>query len=115
MNREGETYEAVCVLTVGNPAQALFAKALLESSGIASEIRNEFLFNARGGVAMGPESLPQLWVDAHDADAALEVLRQAEPAPEPWTCPKCGTVLEGQFSTCWSCGTDRSLPDGTAR
>jgi hypothetical protein len=27
-----------------------------------------------------------------------------------WTCPKCGEKVEGQFDSCWSCGTKR---DGT--
>lgn len=26
---------------------------------------------------------------------------------EPWTC-QCGQVIQGQFSSCWNCGKDRT-------
>jgi hypothetical protein len=25
----------------------------------------------------------------------------------PWTCPKCGESVEGQFEACWKCGTPK--------
>jgi RNA polymerase subunit RPABC4/transcription elongation factor Spt4 len=28
-------------------------------------------------------------------------------AGEPWTCSRCGEVLEPQFAQCWNCGTPR--------
>ena len=24
-----------------------------------------------------------------------------------WRCPRCGETIEGQFTDCWSCGTER--------
>jgi hypothetical protein len=46
--------------------------------------------------------------DLPAAQLIIDEFRQGGPAkthPQPsWTCPKCGEVLEGQFTTCWKCG-----------
>lgn len=25
----------------------------------------------------------------------------------PWKCPECGEEVDGQFTNCWQCGTNR--------
>jgi rubrerythrin len=55
-----------------------------------------------------------VWVNEQDVDRAMQIIsemKEGGPATiEPqsnWTCPKCGEVLEGQFSNCWNCSTER--------
>lgn len=80
-------------------------RALLESEGIPSRIRNEFLAGAAG-------ELPPLdcWPELCVAPALEERARraiaeaQAAPAAPDWTCPGCGERIEGQFTACWNCG-----------
>lgn len=33
---------------------------------------------------------------------------QSFKSPESWQCPQCAEQVEGQFSSCWKCGTDRA-------
>jgi hypothetical protein len=83
-------------------------KNILESEGIACQIRNEHL-----GAIMGEmpfvEVWPQLWVKNDlDYDRALQLIGEAnsdESPGEPWRCRRCGEENEGQFAACWSCGT----------
>ena len=100
-----------------NPAEAHHAKGLLENEGIAAEIRGEALFGARGEVPWH-EAMPSVWVLEEDAPRAREILEDyhaddVSSSPwEMWSCPKCGETLEGQFTQCWACGSER--PDGSA-
>ena len=84
-------------------------KNLLESEGIVAFIRNEHLGGVLGEMPF-TEVWPQLWVaNDLDHDRALQLINAAvteESPSEPWTCRKCGEQNEGQFSACWSCGTD---------
>jgi hypothetical protein len=95
-------------------AEAQFVKALLEAEEIPAVIQGGPLQAVLGEIPVSPESLPTVWVDETDVDRAMVIideLNQGGPAatsPQPsWTCPKCGEVLEGQFSTCWNCGSTR--------
>lgn len=103
------------VFVAQHPAEAHLVKGLLESRGIAGEVRGEALFGTRGEAPVTPETLPSVWVlDDKDGDAALEVLRDfrqtgagTTTAVQQWVCPKCGETLELQFTTCWQCGTNK--------
>lgn len=85
------------------------AKALLELSGIDSEIRNEY--HASGG-HVGFEAIPiELWVrDATQARRAIEILeRELEPdrVGSEWLCQHCGEKNGDSFETCWRCQKPR--------
>lgn len=91
-------------------------KNVLDSHGIASDIRGL----ARGvGVGELPpiEAWPELWVqDESQGEEAMRLLKDAlkpsEHETEPWTCAECGEELEGQFTVCWKCGTNRPETEG---
>ena len=82
---------------------------LLQSEGIPSFIRNEYL-GAIVGEMPFEEVWPELWVknDLH-YDRARQLIDSrnlaAESPASPWRCPGCGTENEGQFAACWTCGT----------
>ena len=82
-------------------------KNILESEGIACEIRNEHL-----GAIMGEmpfvEVWPQLWIrNDLDYDRAMQLIDDEKIVDEspktPWRCRKCDTENEGQFAACWQC------------
>jgi len=81
-------------------------KNVLETHGIACDVRHEFLV---GTLVPGTERWPELWV-ADDAkiDQARGMIRQAardkEPDAESWVCAGCGELIEAQFTKCWRCG-----------
>ena len=83
-------------------------KNILESEGIACELRNEHLGSVMGEVPF-VEVWPQLWiVNDLDYDRAQQLLSadaQAESPSESWQCRHCGEQNEGQFAACWNCST----------
>ena len=85
-------------------------KNLLEVASIEYEVRNEVTHENFPGAAFYPE----LWV-VHEADFARameirDVWRSTPRSREAWKCGNCGEDLEGQFLSCWKCGTGRSDP-----
>lgn len=89
-------------------AAAHYAGAL-RAAGIECEVRNTVLAGALGEIPF-LECAPQVWI-RHPLDEArarelVEQLR-APVAGAPWTCSRCGEVLEPQFAECWSCGAPR--------
>jgi hypothetical protein len=96
------------VFVAQNPTEAHFLKGLLESNGIATEVR-EALFGASGEVPVF-EAFPELWVvDDHQVSEALKVLqnRSSKGDETPWRCAHCGETIEPQFAACWSCNAER--------
>jgi hypothetical protein len=83
-------------------------QSLLESYGIRTFIRNEYGSSVVGELPF-VEVVPQLFVlEPKDVERAKEILKLDLPAEEvtpDWTCPKCGTEVEGSFSHCWNCGS----------
>ncbi len=83
-------------------------KGLLDEAGIPCEVRNE---NSYASFAAGSFA-PELWVlDDADFPKAAE-LRDAwcqsnAATGDSWICPSCGEKSEGQFASCWKCGTAR--------
>lgn len=93
-------------------------KGLFDEAGIPCMIRNDQL-------AMGPGELtpsdcsPEVWIlddeDYPKARQIVEALRNAKvETPDAWTCPDCGEAIEGQFTSCWNCGKERSRDDQTS-
>lgn len=82
-------------------------KSVLDSYGIACEVKSEFPIGTRDRIA-----ITELWVlDDARADEARNILAHAEQKGQPmhpsWKCGKCGELIEGQFDQCWQCGNRR--------
>jgi hypothetical protein len=86
-------------------------KNLLELRGIAATILNQYLNAALGGIPP-MECWPELWVSDADAAQAKQIvnslLADSSPSVSDWTCPQCNEQLEGQFTECWNCDTERN-------
>ncbi len=101
------------VYAARDEAEAYFAKGLLEQAGIESIVQSGDLGPILGAVPFTEETLPSVWVREPDFERAMGVLENLKtntPPPrrgEPWTCPRCGEVIEPQFTHCWKCGTPR--------
>ena len=99
---------------VGQNTQVGLLKDLLEKSFIPCVTRNEFLSVATGEIPF-TECYPELWVlNDEDYLRAKEILDgwlapQSE-TPDSWVCPRCEEKIEGQFASCWKCGTQREDP-----
>jgi hypothetical protein len=82
---------------------------LLEAEGIGCQIRNDRLAGVVGEIPF-VECWPELWLhrpgDALRARGLIDLALRPSAAAEPWTCPGCHERIEGQFATCWNCGTD---------
>jgi hypothetical protein len=104
------------LLTTVDRAQLTLLKGLLKEADIECEVRNEFTSANFPPVPYTPE----IWVMRDEDFAKALELRDSLPgstgsdAHDSWTCPKCGERVEGQFSSCWKCGTSRAQPPGPA-
>jgi hypothetical protein len=99
-----------------DPGEAGLIKGILENEGIEVEVQGEWLFAARGEVAMTSDTLPSLWViNDSDFDRATELVaafsqpQEATADAEDWQCGKCGEQVEPQFGSCWNCGAERKI------
>jgi hypothetical protein len=101
------------VFTSADPVAAGLVESLLESAGIRCLVRNRYLTGAAGELPLN-EVWPEVWVlDEADAGPAERLIAdninaRASGAP-PWTCARCGEVLEAQFGQCWRCGEVRAV------
>ena len=101
------------VFTARNVTEAHFVRELLEAQGLVVTVRGEDLWGASGELPF-VDAWPTIWVldDTREAEARaaveqFEATRAAPVAGESWRCPKCGQDVEPQFTSCWSCGTER--------
>lgn len=96
-------------------------RTLLADDGIQTTIFNEATGSVLGDIPFFL-AMPEVWV-LHDDDepAARSIVAQFESGAirdslpsEPWVCPKCGELIEGQFTECWRCVEydPRTEPDG---
>lgn len=86
-------------------------KGLLDQAQIPCMIRNEHLAMALGELAPSDCS-PEVWIlndeDYPRAKTIVDALRNAAvKTREPWVCLDCGEAIEGQFTSCWNCGSER--------
>ena len=84
-------------------------KNILETEGIACQIKNDHLGSIVGDIPF-PEVWPELWVlNDLDYDRAKQLIDGTivdESPAATWRCSKCGESNEGQFAACWNCGTE---------
>lgn len=97
------------VHTADNPVQAGMVRGLLEAGGLTVQLRGMDLWAAGVEIYYAEGARPSVWVLTVQADEARRILTEApdEQAGRGWTCRRCGTPLEGQFTACWHCGTAR--------
>ena len=86
-------------------------RSLLESEGIACDIRNAGSAGLAGEIPY-TQVYPELWVlDNNDESRARAIIGDyrdkeiATPKAPDWTCPKCGETVDGIYTECWNCGT----------
>ena len=108
----GESFRGERVYSAPVLANVAVFQAALESHGISCEIRGAHLAGAAGGIPP-VETWPALWMlDESKIEEARQIVQEAlEPPKESasWTCPQCHEDVEGQFSECWNCGSERLL------
>jgi hypothetical protein len=83
-------------------------RSALDEAGITYEMQNETIPYA------GAIFYPEVWIiEDNDFARACELRDSVTKAPatphSAWRCPSCGEALEGQFSSCWKCGANRSV------
>jgi len=82
-------------------------RSALDEAGIAYEVRNETIPYPTAAF------FPEIWIVEESEFARACELRDAvmkvQPPQSPWVCPSCGEQLEGQFGSCWKCGTNRNV------
>lgn len=96
--------------------EAEFVKGLLDAENIRAVVQGSALEAARGDIPFTAASLPSVWVNEPDVMRAMQIVeefRRGGPAAThpkaPWKCPRCGEMLEGQFTSCWKCGAERPV------
>ena len=85
--------------------------ARLRSEGIEHLVKDESASSL--GEVPPIVSRQHIWiVEPTELERAKVILGELESKPtegmsEGWVCAQCSEELEAQFSSCWSCGTDR--------
>ncbi len=90
-------------------AMAVMFRELLKREGVDCLLRNEELFTGMGEIPF-TECYPELWVVDDEiyprAQSLLKQYMQSSNEELPsWTCSECGETIEGQFCSCWNCGS----------
>ncbi|WP_181918303.1 MULTISPECIES: DUF2007 domain-containing protein [unclassified Wenzhouxiangella] len=95
--------------TADDPIEAGFLRGLLESAGLAVQVRSMELWTVAVEIYYSEGARPSIWVRKCDVARARQVLERRDEVGEgeSWTCPDCGERLEAQFTTCWQCGHAR--------
>ena len=110
------------ILSVKDPATMAVVRDLLLRKGIETRMLNVDATPAFPGVPL-LEAVPELWIvrDEDEASAREIVVRfesgaiRDELSSEPWTCPRCDEVNEGQFTQCWRCTENDPREDREAQ
>lgn len=81
-------------------------QSILEANDIRTYLKNQFSFGGTGELPF-VETVPQLFVmHEQDLERAKQLIDEAGDSTaeaDAWTCPKCGTEIEGSFTECWNC------------
>lgn len=97
------------IYTAYNSMLVANIRNLLEGAGIECEAKNLLLAGGAGDIPLN-EIWPELWVEESDFDKAQLIINEAlaDKSELPkWQCSECGEQLDGQFTTCWRCATER--------
>jgi hypothetical protein len=98
------------VYTAESIVEIAHLRNVLESEGIACEVRNDRLGSVLGEIPF-LECWPQLWVrrpgDALRARGLIDAALCPAAGAEAWQCPGCGEHLEAQFAQCWRCAAQQ--------
>lgn len=92
--------------------EAHIVRGFLESNGIPAVVRGEYLTSGWGEL---PVDVCSVWItDDRQYDRAQSLLSAflrgdfaREFRDQNWRCAACGEQLEGQFTSCWNCGSAR--------
>ena len=99
------------IYTTAESFQIGYVVSMLEKSGIEYVVRNDFLSGALGELP-ATECWPEIWIiHDEDFDSAMEIVNQTNDEISdqgPWKC-SCGEENEGQFGSCWKCGSDKPV------
>ena len=96
--------------TAENPVEAHLLKGFLESNGIEAMVQGDVLFGGRGEIPLTFDTLPTVWALRPSQYERAELLfsewQNSETQPN-WDCRSCGEHVDGDFESCWQCGTMR--------
>jgi hypothetical protein len=111
-HNRGRRFNVLKIYSARHPTEAHLLKGILESYGIACEVKGESLYGARGGVPITSDTDPSVWIcDDSQWTEATAIVREFENPEaadrETWVCESCGEESEGQFTECWNCGRPR--------
>ena len=93
-------------------AAIAIVRQLLANEGIDTIIQNENMSALSGEVPFFL-AMPEVCIVRDEDEAqALAIVERVESgegrdqeSTKSWTCPRCGEMVEGQFTACWKCGT----------
>ena len=86
-------------------------QSVLESEGIKTHLKNQFMSGALGEIPF-VSAVPELWIlneeDLLKAKRLVQdLLSSSEDTGPEWTCAECDAILDGVFGSCWKCGATR--------
>lgn len=96
------------VYTCENHFLANNAKNIVECSGIATFLKNEFAQGAVGEISAF-DSWPEVWVvDDNDFEQAKAIIASSEnvASMDNWICNHCYEENDASFELCWQCQTE---------
>jgi len=99
-----------------NTVDAHMLKSLLEQEEIEAVVRGDGFVPLQGGGLFRMETRPSVWVFDDERLPRARVLAEefgrgsGGDHASSWRC-RCGEMVEGQFSECWSCGRARPPDD----
>jgi hypothetical protein len=96
------------ITTTPEDAELEMLANVLEKAGIKCLLKNEQMSQTLPTAPFNVE----LWImNDEDFPAALALCRNwVNPTPAArngWVCVNCGQAVDGQFDSCWKCGTKR--------
>jgi hypothetical protein len=102
------------IYSARDEVDAELVKNALTDGGIESVVQSGGLSIVLGAIPVTESTLPSVWVRDQDVERAKKVLAEFQhpeiPQGAPWKCPKCGEMIDPQFTACWNCGTARPEP-----
>ena len=98
------------IFTTEDSVTVEFARNLLQEEGIECRLLHQLTPGAFVSSAFAAEVF-ELWIiDDQDESRATEIIERLQSGAmretterNPWKCPKCEQMIEGQFTECWHC------------